>query len=105
MKMAKKKEIFSSCCAFGTDGTENVHVLIEDCPIKRELGKRTRTKYLSVPEGQENPELTECMCIHRSGLYGGGHMMTPCKHYGGTKKVTRNKRKVYKVSCSALEVE
>lgn len=45
-----KKEILSSCCAFGNDGTEKVHVLMEDCPIKRKDTERKRNKYLSVPK-------------------------------------------------------
>ncbi len=97
-----KKEIISSCCAFGTDGTEDVHVLVEDCPIKREDTQRKRNKYLSVPEGMENPVLYECQCIYRSGFHG-GHMIKPCVHYQGTKKVQRNKQTKYKVLCAALE--
>ncbi|TCJ04874.1 hypothetical protein [Cytobacillus praedii] len=100
----KEKEIFSSCCAFGTDGTENVHVLMEDCPIKRTVGERKREKYVAVPEGQENPILHECMCIYRSGLHQ-QHMIPPCQYYQGTKKVTRDKKKKWKVFCSALETQ
>lgn len=97
-----KNEILSSCCAFGNDGTESVHVLMEDCPMKRKDTERKRNKYLAVPKGMENPVLHECMCIYRSGLHG-GHMIKPCEHYQGTKKVKRNKKTAYKVLCGALE--
>lgn len=36
------REIVSPCCCFSADGsTEEVHVYLSDCPIKRELGQRT----------------------------------------------------------------
>ncbi|MBT2580223.1 hypothetical protein J7E43_23090 [Bacillus sp. ISL-8] len=99
-----KKEILSSCCALGNDGTENVYVLMEDCPVKRKDTERKRNKYLATPDGVENPVLHECMCIYRSGSYG-GHMVKPCEHYQGIKKVQRNKRTKYKVACGASETE
>lgn len=98
----KNKEILSSCCAFGSDGTENVMVEFKDCPVGRKVGYRERTKHLSVPNDMENPIIKECTCIYRSGLHG-GHMLPPCEHYEGTKKVQRNKRTKYKVLCGALD--
>lgn len=103
LSLLMKKEIISSCCAFGTDGTEDVHVLVEDCPIKRKDTQRERNKYLSVPKGRENPVLHECQCIYNSGYYGGVHMIPPCENYKGTKKVKREGRTRYKVLCAALE--
>ena len=81
---AKEKEIISSCCVFASDGSEEVHVKESDCPIRREIGKI---------DG-------ECTCIYKRGL--GSFGILPCKYYEGTKRVTRNKRKVYKVLCGAL---
>ena len=100
--MPKKTEILSSCCAFGSDGTENVMVEQHDCPIKNMNGYRERTKYLAVPEGQENPILKECACIQYSGSFG-GYQLPTCPHYQGAKKVQRDKRTKYKVLCGALE--
>lgn len=100
--MAKKKEILSSCCAFGTDGTESVQVPHQECPIGRMVGYRERTKYLAVPEGTENPIVKECSCISFSG-YEGRNTLPTCPHYEGTKKVKREGRTKYKVLCGALE--
>ena len=100
--MPKGKEILSSCCAFGTDGTENVMVEQHHCPIGSMNGYRERTKNLTVPEGVENPILKECTCIYFSGSFGGLQLPT-CSHYQGVKKVKRENRTKYKVLCSALE--
>ncbi|MEK3955675.1 MULTISPECIES: hypothetical protein [unclassified Psychrobacillus] len=100
--MSKKNEILSSCCAFGSDGTEDVMVEQHQCPIKSTNGYRERTKYLSVPEGTENPILKECSCIRFSGSFGGLQLPT-CPHYQGIKKVKRDNRTKYKVLCGALE--
>lgn len=83
-----KKEIFSSCCAFGKV-TEEVHVLQEDCPINREVGKR---------ESKGNHEAT---CVYISVF--DGTVVTPCEHYKGIEKVKRNKETKYKVVCDAIK--
>lgn len=101
---SKQKEILSSCCAFGSDGTENVMVVQHDCPIQRTAGYRERTKYIAVPEGHENPIIKECACIQFSGSFGGLQLPT-CSHYQGTKKVQRDKRTKYKVLCGALKIQ
>lgn len=100
--MTKKKEILSSCCAFGTDGTEDVQVEQKDCPIKSMIGYRERTKYLAVPEGTENPIIKECSCISFSGFHGRNTLPT-CQNYQGSKKVKRDGMTKYKVLCGALE--
>lgn len=100
-EIKKEKEIFSPCCCFGTDGTEEVHALIEDCPIKRAEGKRQSTHREFVDGEIVEKEVTECTCIYRSGL--SGIIIPRCEHYKGTKKVRRNKKSVYKIICAALE--
>jgi hypothetical protein len=84
----KEKEILASCCAFGSDGTEEVHVLESVCPIKRELGKRNNGP--------------DCTCIYYSGFHR-KIIIPPCEHYKGVKKVQSNKKREYKVQCSAVE--
>lgn len=90
-----KTEILSSCCAFGTDGSEEVHVLKSDCPIQRKEGEREVSNY-------DGTTQNECTCIYMSP-FGGG--VKPCEFYNGTKKVKRNKRTEYKVECSAFSEE
>lgn len=83
----KEKEVISSCCAFASDGSEEVHVKEDDCPINRQLGKG---------DG-------ECTCIYRNCSSGFSSLGVPrCEFYDGTKLVTRNKRKVHKVLCRAV---
>ncbi|MBL4952084.1 hypothetical protein JK635_07655 [Neobacillus sp. YIM B02564] len=93
--MAKRQELEPSCCAIGSDGTEEVHVLESDCPINREEGKR---KVKPIREGE--PERTECTCIYMSSF---GGRVKPCEHYRGCKQVQRNKRKVWRVFCDAVK--
>lgn len=90
IKMKNKKEIFSSCCAFG-GGYEEVHVLRVECPIDRKLGQRT------VQFGEKTRE--ECTCIY-SNIFDSG--ISKCEHYQGIKKVKRNKQDEYKVLCSKI---
>lgn len=94
MSKTKKKEIFSSCCAIG-DGVEEVHVLESECPINRELGKR-EVKVFS--ENEENR--MECTCKFVSSRFA---LIPRCEHYKGIKEVQRNKQKVWKVFCGALD--
>ena len=94
----KKKEILSSCCAFGNEGTEEVHVLKTDCPLERQVGQR-----VVEPMSDYEEYRTECTCVYISGLR--GMVISPCEHYQGIKKVQRNKERKYKVLCSALEGE
>lgn len=94
----KDKEILSSCCAFGSDGSEEVHVLAEECPINRDLGKRKVEPFF-----KHEQERTECTCVLYSDY--SGMVVPPCKYYGGTKKVQRNKRREYKVFCKALDLK
>lgn len=102
--MTEKKEILSSCCAFGSDGTENVMVEHHHCPIGSMNGYRERTKYLAVPEGKENPILKECTCIYFSGSFGGLQLPT-CPYYQGVEEVKRKNKTEYKVLCGALVQE
>jgi hypothetical protein len=85
--MKDKIEIFSPCCAFGP-GVEEVHVLKDECPIKRELGQR---------KVRDREEVT---CIYTS--FFDGVVIPACRHYRGTKKVKRKGVVKYKVNCSAL---
>lgn len=94
----KKKEILSSCCAFGSDGTEEVHVLKADCPLERQVGQR-----IVEPMSDYEEYRTECTCVYYSGIR--GYVIEPCEYYKGTKKVQRNKQREYKVLCKALEEE
>lgn len=93
---AVKNEIISSCCAIGGDGTEEVHVLEADCPIKREEGKREVEPFFKHEEKR-----TECTCIYLAGTR--GLVIKPCQHYQGIKQVQRNKEKVWKVFCAAKD--
>jgi hypothetical protein len=92
--MAKnKKEILSSCCAFG-GGSQEVYVLKEECPISREEGQRVVRNL--------REERHECTCVNYSSL---GTWVSPCQHYKGIKKVQRKGLTEFQVLCSALEEE
>lgn len=69
------REIFSSCCAIGSDGSEEVHVLRSVCPIVREEEQR-----IVKPIFKQENERAECTCICFSA--GSGMNTPPCKYYG-----------------------
>lgn len=82
-------KIKSNCCCFGKGLVEEVHVLEQDCPIKREEGKRT---YES-----NDQQITDCTCIFFS-ILSGGHITNKCDYYKGTKK--ERKSGEYMVDCA-----
>lgn len=98
-------EIFSPCCSFGSDGSENVTVKMSDCPIKREIGKHTYEPIFGSDKGKQFEMTT---CIYRSTFSGG---LPTCPHYQGTKVVQREEesfghkrvRDKYKVLCGAIK--
>lgn len=89
-----KKEILSSCCAYGGNAIE-VYVLESECPINRELGKRVQ------PNFNKDVVVKECNCIYISDFK--GEVVPPCKYYNGLKQVKRKKKTEYKVECAALK--
>lgn len=70
-------EIKSNCCCFSKGLIEEVHVLKQDCPIKRDLGQRSYE--------DRGKQIEDCTCIY-TGILSGGAVVPKCKHYGGTKK-------------------
>jgi hypothetical protein len=92
-------DIISPCCAFGSDGSENVTVKMCDCPSKRQIGKRTIETSFNSGE-----EIEVATCIYRS-IFSGG--FPTCGHYQGTMKVKRPDeqfgfmRDQYKVLCTS----
>lgn len=70
--------------------------LLEECPIKRELGQRESTMHYNSKE-----KVIECTCIDNHYLWG-----TPkCEHFKGLREVIRGRRKVWRVFCDAVEIQ
>ncbi|MFE8701151.1 hypothetical protein ACFYKX_11150 [Cytobacillus sp. FJAT-54145] len=93
MPKSPKVEVLATMCAFsGT--SEEVAVKKNDCPIQRLVGFYVH-KDLVTGEPEQR-----CTCILTSSR---GILVPRCPHYKGVKEVQRNKKRVYKVFCEAVE--
>jgi len=99
--MSKSKhtpgEIKSPCCCIGS-GTEEFHVLLSDCPIKRAFGQRVVEKSTISEERRE-----EVTCIYKSA-FTRSITVPACEHYRGWKK-KKGKEHGYFVICAAKLAE
>ena len=83
-------KIKSPYCCFSNIGTYEIHVLLSDCPIKRELGKHT------VKDRKTKNDREEATCIYVSGF--DGEVIPACKYYDGIKEDKKIGK--YIVDCS-----
>ena len=83
-------KIESPCCCFSNTGTYEVHVLLSDCPIKRELGKRT------IKDRKTKNDREEVTCIYTSAF--DGEVIPACQYYDGIKEDKKIGK--YIVDCS-----
>jgi len=83
-------KIKSPYCCFSNTGTYEIHVLLSDCPIKRELGKHT------VKDRKTKNDREEATCIYVSGF--DGEVIPACKYYDGIKEDKKIGK--YIVDCS-----
>lgn len=79
-------KIKSNCCCFGLG--EEVHVLKNDCPIKREEGQRSYKN--------KGKQINDCTCIYFSVLKDGS--IPKCKYYNGVDYEKESKK--YLVNCA-----
>jgi hypothetical protein len=78
------QEIEPDGCCISSLGGISASVLEEDCPIKRSIG---------LYQGH-------CTCINNHYMWG----VPTCEHYKELKEVVRGGRKVWRVSCDAVEI-
>jgi len=83
-------KIESPCCYFSNTSTYEIHVLLSDCPIKRELGKRI------IKDRKTKSDREEVTCIYVSGF--DGEVIPACKYYNGIKEDKKIGK--YIVDCS-----
>jgi len=91
----KGKEVEPSGCCVSSAGGVSADVLLEECPIKRELGQHEKFVNMNIKE-----KVKVCICINSHYAWG----IHTCEHYKGLREVTRGGRKVWRVFCGAVEV-
>jgi len=84
----------AGCCVLSIGGV-SADVLFEECPVKREIGQHERSIDIHIKE-----KVKVCSCINSNYAWG----VPTCEHYKGLKEVTRGGRKVWRVSCDAVEI-
>jgi len=92
----KGKEVEPSGCCVSSTGYISANVLLEECPIKREIGQHEDFVNMNFKE-----KVKVCTCISSNYSWG----VPNCEHYKGLREVTRGGRKVWRVFCDAVEVE
>ena len=83
-------KIESPCCCFSNTGTYEIHVLLSEWPIKRELGKRT------VKDRKTKIDREEVTCIYNSAF--DGEVIPACEYYDGIKEDKKTHK--YIIDCS-----
>jgi len=89
------KEVEPSGCCIGSLGGVSADVLLEECPIKREVGQHENFIDMNIKE-----KVKVCTCINSHYAWG----VPTCEYYKGLKEVTRGGRKVWRVFCDAVKV-
>jgi hypothetical protein len=84
------KNIESNCCCFSKGMCEEVHVLKQDCPIKRAEGQR---KYQTEYDGDK--QIEDCTCVYFSGFK--GYVVPKCEFYKGIKHNKKDGK--YYINC------
>lgn len=87
------KEVEPSGCCISSSGYISANVLIEECPIKRKIGQHEDFVNMNFKE-----KVKVCTCTN-------SHFSSTCEHYKGLKEVVRGGRKVWRVSCDAVEIK
>ena len=85
------KEVEPSGCCVSSGGGVSARVLLEDCPIKREIGQYEDFAGMNFKE-----KIKVCTCVESSWR------VPTCDNYKGLKEVTRGGRRVWRVSCDAV---
>jgi len=91
----KGQEIEPASCCVSNVGGISASVYLDECPIKREIGQQEQFANMNIKE-----KVKVCNCINSHYIWG----VPTCEHYKGLKEVTRGGRKVWRVSCDAVEV-
>jgi len=91
----KGQEVDPCGCCISSSGYISANVLLEECPIRRELGQHEDSINMNFKE-----KVKVCTCISSNYAFG----VPTCEYYKGLKEVIRGGRKVWRVSCDAVEV-